>query len=349
MQTCTKNIAFESINQFKEWKLQEERKSKAHFVRNSSIKEYGSVKYMYYYCNRSGHYKSKGNGERSPQSQGTCRSGNTCIAYMKTMEDTLSKSVVVEYCSTHTGHEIKVKYLPILQDIKLKIAGVSINRILDDIRDNCLDGGVGREQLVTRQDILNIKRKLNLHTIQKHSNDLLSVCSWVEEMKQLEYNPILAFKTQGEDGNEDVCHLKREDFFLSIRQKDALLKFGPKVICVDSTHETNMYDFYLILVFVIDDHGEGLPVAWVIVNHEDTVTLEVFFRSIAKRVHDLHPDIFMSDDADQFYSAFSNVFGHTRKLLCCWHIDCSWRKSINEHIRNAQEQIEVYHQLRVGT
>ena len=105
-----------------------------------------------------------------------------------------------------------------------------------------------------------------------------------------------------------------------------------------------MYDFYLISVVVIDDHVEGLPVAWAIANHEDTVTLEVFFRSIAKRVHDLHPDIFMSDDADQFYSAFSNVFGHTRKLLCCWHIDRSWRKSINEHIRNAQE---VYHQLRV--
>ena len=154
---------------------------------------------MYYYCNRSGHYKSKGNRERSPQ---TCRSGNTCIAYMKTMEDTLSKSVVVEYCSTHTGHEIKVKHLPILQDIKLKIAqklqdGVSINRILDDIRDNCLDGGVGREQFVTRQDILNIKRKLNLHTIQKHSNDLLSVCSWVEEMKQLRVQSNISIQNAG--------------------------------------------------------------------------------------------------------------------------------------------------------
>ena len=260
MQTCTKNIAFESINQFKEWKLQEERKSKAHFVRNSSIKEYGSVKYMYYYCNRSGHYKSKGNGERSPQSQGTCKSGNTCIAYMKTMEDTLSKSVVVEYCSTHTGHEIKVKHLPILQDIKLKIAqklqdGVSINRILDDIRDNCLDGGVGREQLVTRQDILNIKRKLNLHTIQKHSNDLLSVCSWVEEMKQLEYNPILAFKTQGEDGNEDVCHLKKNILKAQEKQKDTYDKkhaklnafiVGAKVLKKDMTRKKSWWkDEYL--------------------------------------------------------------------------------------------------------
>ena len=84
-------------------------------VQNSSAKIYGSVKHLYYYCNRSGHYKPKGHGKRSLQCQGTCRSGNTCIAHIKTMEDTLSKTLVVEYCSTHTGHEIQLSHLPILE------------------------------------------------------------------------------------------------------------------------------------------------------------------------------------------------------------------------------------------
>ena len=119
--------------------------------------------------------------------------------------------------------------------------------------------------------------------------------------------------------------LKKDDFLLAIQtefQKDTLLKFGPKVICVDSTHGTNIYDFLLISVVVIDDHGEGLPVAWAITNHEDAVTLKVLFRSLAKRIQ-LCPDVFMSDDADQFYSSFCDVFGNTRKLLCSWHVDCS--------------------------
>ena len=47
------------------------------------------------------------------------------------------------------------------------------------------------------------------------------------------------------------------------------------MICVDSTSGTN--DFLLISVVIIDDHGEGLPVAWAITNHEDAVTLKVFF------------------------------------------------------------------------
>ena len=242
------------------------------------------------------------------------------------MEDTLSKTLLVEYCSTHTGHEIQLTHLPILDDVRLLIArklqeGVCVTRILDDVRDNCLDdnNGIGREQLVTRQDILNIGRKLNVHTIQKHSNDLLSVWSWVEEMKELEYNPILVFKPQGEDGNEDTNELKKDDFLLAIQtefQKDTLLKFGPNVICIDSTRGTNIYNFLLISVVVIDDHGEGLPVAWAITNHEDAVTLKVFFCSLAKHIHMLCPDVFLSDDADQFYSSFCDVFGNTRKLLC---------------------------------
>ena len=73
------------------------------------------------------------------------------------MEGTLSKTIVVEYCSTHTGHEIQLSHLPILDVVKLLIArkiqeGVCVTLILDNIRDNCLDdnNGIGYEQLVTR-------------------------------------------------------------------------------------------------------------------------------------------------------------------------------------------------------
>ena len=108
------------MSEFNEWKLQKERKSKARFLQNSS-KIYGSVKHLYYYCNRSGHYNPKGHGNRSLQSQGTCRSDNTYCTY-QTMEDTLSTTLVVEYCSTHTGHEIELSHLPILDDVRLLIA-----------------------------------------------------------------------------------------------------------------------------------------------------------------------------------------------------------------------------------
>ena len=42
-----------------------------------------------------------------------------------------------------------------------------------------------------------------------------------------------------------------------------------KVICIDSTHKTTGYDFLLITVMVVDEYGEGYPVAWCLSNRED--------------------------------------------------------------------------------
>ena len=50
---------------------------------------------------------------------------------------------------------------------------------------------ISREQLLSRQDILNIQ---HVESVQKHTNDLLSTCAWVNEMQ---YNPVLLFKQQG--------------------------------------------------------------------------------------------------------------------------------------------------------
>ena len=35
-------------------------------------------------------------------------------------------------------------------------------------------------------------------------------------------------------------------------------QYGNNVICMDATHGTNMYDFQLITVLVIDSLGEGI-------------------------------------------------------------------------------------------
>lgn len=75
--------------------------------------------------------------------------------------------------------------------------GVSIDRIMDDIR-NDMNGSI-KKNLITRKDVLNVQHKLNLNYVEKHSNDHLSVAAWVSEMQEMDYSPILVFKNQGED------------------------------------------------------------------------------------------------------------------------------------------------------
>ena len=35
-------------------------------------------------------------------------------------------------------------------------------------------------------------------------------------------------------------------------------QYASSVICIDSTHKTNVYDFKLVTVMVIDEYGEGM-------------------------------------------------------------------------------------------
>ena len=63
----------------------------------------------------------------------------------------------------------------------------------------------------------------------------------------------------------------------------------------------------------------------------------------------IHPHWLMSDDAEQYYSAWTYVFdiGGTKKVLCAWHVDRAWRKGLILHIKLQTKRIEIYHQLRI--
>ena len=148
------------------------------------------------------------------------------------------------------------------------------------------------------------------------------------------YNPVLLFKPQGES---DTCGLSKDDFMLVIQtefQKGAMIQYGTKGVQVDATHGTTQYDFLLITVLVVDNHGEGLPVAWAISNKEAINAIALFFQSIYRRVGQLDVACFMSDCAEQYFNAWSVVFGcsNTKKLLCVWHVDRAWRPADGDEL-----------------
>ena len=84
---------------------------------------------------------------------------------------------------------------------------------MDDIRDNAI-GESSREHIISRQDIRNVLHEFNILGIEKHTNDHSSVHAWVTEMRSQEYNPVLFFKHQGTEDQENV--LQKDDFLLCI-------------------------------------------------------------------------------------------------------------------------------------
>ena len=159
-------------------------------------------------------------------------------------------------------------------------------------------------------------------------------------------------KYQGTEPDDVLKDLSKDDFVICIQtpfQSDMLREFGSETVCVDSTHGTNVYDFKLITIIVLDELGEGIPVAWMISNREDALALMPFFRKIKEKCGDISAKVFMSDDADNFYNAWKSTFTvvGTKKLICAWHVDRSWRRSIQKHINTVSDQANVYHYLRV--
>ena len=199
----TETRTFGTIEDFKVRKLEEDEKNKAHYVQRSSSIMHGLNKHWCLYCNRSGKARIKETEwKRQVKSQGSHKTGSCCIAHIKVIEDTVTGKIHVEYCSTHNVHSVEISHLQIPSNIKSKIAsklhqGVAMEKILDDVRDETLSTRIGCEQLLSRQNILNIQRQLDLGSISKYSNDHTSTCAWVEDLKSQSYNPVVIFKPQG--------------------------------------------------------------------------------------------------------------------------------------------------------
>lgn len=199
-----------------------------------------------------------------------------------------------------------------------------------------------------------MKDQFNIGCIQKHPDDHTSVDIWVNELNAMgAASPVLLYKRQGEEPDQHLLGLSAIDFLLCIQtitQRQFMLQFGiNNVVCLDSTHGTNQYGFNLITMMVVDDFGEGNPVAFMICTRETESVLTNFFLAVKRR---LPPDSaykashVMTDDASQYYNAWIAVFGSAEKRLCVWHIDRAWRKAIKENITSHDIQIEIYHMLR---
>ena len=82
-------------------------------------------------------------------------------------------------------------------------------------------------------------------------------------------------------------------------------------------------------------------------NREDKTLLINFLKHL-KQSGNITPEWLMSDDAEQFYSAWIDTFdGNPRNFLCNWHVDRSWCRSIATMIKGEEDQISIYHILGV--
>ena len=178
-----------------------------------------------------------------------------------------------KYTRTHYNYQKQLGHLWINNDTTRIVAenlkqGIPSSRIVEVVRDTGTAEGIGRKDLISEKDVNNIKKQFNIDGIQKHTNDLVSVATIVEEIQVSKYNAILLFKQQGEEPCEECYLFDTHDFLLVLQtqcQRDMLIRHGCKGVCMDATYNINELNYCNLL----DEYQEGVPVAWALCNHRE--------------------------------------------------------------------------------
>lgn len=92
----------------------------------------------------------------------------------------------------------------------------------------------------------------------RHAEDAVSVDLLVKELQKEKFNPVLLYKPQGIV--DTSLPVPQDRFILALQtefQQDMYQQYASSVICIDSTHKTNVYDFKLVTLMVVDEYGEG--------------------------------------------------------------------------------------------
>lgn len=209
---------------------------------------------------------------------------------------------------------------------------------------------IQRKDLLTRKDINNIKVSYNIHVNDgvRHKDDATSVHLWVSEFLQNpDTNPVIFYKQQGQDLPHS--NFKKEDFCLiimTVAQQLVLESLSKNIVCVDSTHGLNAYDFEMTTLLVVDEFGEGFPGCCMYANRKDTYIFEIFFQQIKEKLGNISCNVFMTDIAPAFYNAWQKTMGPAAfYLFCSWHVDRCWQKNLHK-VTNIEQRQVLYKYLK---
>ncbi|XP_065217732.1 uncharacterized protein LOC135843700 [Planococcus citri] len=186
-----------------------------------------------------------------------------------------------------------------------------------------------------KMDVHNIIRDYNItYSTRFHKDDVVSVEMLVETLRKQEDSPLLHYNSIYENFS----------LVLMTRFQKLMLIEHSKKICVDGTHGLNAYGYQLVTVLVIDEFNNGVPVAFCFSKKTDFDAMYLFFDKVKNAVgFPIKSDIFMSDDAPQFFDAWAAVMGKpAHKLLCWWHINKNWTSMLNTKIDNKHKEKRKY-------
>ncbi|KAE9523016.1 hypothetical protein AGLY_016647 [Aphis glycines] len=324
------HFTFDGENKFKDWKLEIEKETRSRYVRCSGQRKIsnGSKIRKEFFGHRSFMPVVKTEGrKRALKSLSTNKISVACPSKM--CVEIKGTEVNVDFIRLHLGHKCEVTRMVLSNDERACIAvfilhlkgklcqGVPMDRIIQDIRNisNLDPEKFERIHYTEKKDLRNIQRdfKLGYHTMKLQEYDEVSVDILVHTLLEKEDTVILHY-------DKSDNHYNR--------------------ICIDGTHGMNAKKpkIQLFTLLVVDEYG-----------NEDTSSMILFFEKVKEAVGlQIKAEVFMSDDAPQFYNAWEQVMGASQyNLLNWWHVHKNWTANLNSKIKNKEKRELVKKSLYV--
>ncbi|XP_046394786.1 uncharacterized protein LOC124162325 [Ischnura elegans] len=357
------NFTFKDISEFLLWKKEQCEKNNLSYVKHSGEIVNGDCSTQYFICKFDNNHKKDTVSNKTSRKRKYGLMPNTnCSSRMIVKEK--GSEVHVKYISAHNhGLEFKnVLFYRWEKSTKIHInnlleQGVPALTIQETLQppNSDFEGIIPvKEHFITTHQINKMKYELNLKK-RLHKDDAVAVHLLVYTMNEECRDSILIYKPLGkpvEIGSDKFNHVHHNPdlFVLGIQnkqQKSEIIAGCSRILCIDSTHDTNQYKFHLLNFITPDEYGVGYPVAHFITNHLDEQTLVCILKSLVDKCPNLIVNAVMTDGDEALGNAVANVFGpKVRHLLCSWHVKRNWQRNLHRKVKNNDELIsEVYENL----
>lgn len=356
---------FESMNDFREWMDLVSRANRTQFAARASDTQARATVHRYV-CHRSGLSNLKTTARRRRiKSQGSCKMGGWCTAYLNARECLLTGAVRVNGCLTHYGHDMDVVHLRIsAADRRAILAeirrGVPFDRILENIRSDFPQDAreITRTHLITMGDIRNIAVSEGLLSWKLDVDDDRSVRKLAARFAAQSYSPILLYKSRGATSDASTeaevgsfRGLADDDMALVIQtryQRD-LVNTDPALVCVEPV-TGHSSEYTLLALLATTSAGVVVPIAWCVCGAANPAVVTAFFEVVHQNMGDFTPRFFMSEDTDFYFTAWLEAFGaepRPHKIISSWHIQRAWTEAVNTWVRGREKQAAVNRSLEL--
>ena len=83
-------------------------------------------------------------------------------------------------------------------------------------------------------------------------------------------------------------------------------------------------------------------------DQKDGKVLNLFFSIVKKKIGmNLRPNVFMSDMAEELYTAWEEVMGCPKQqIFCIWHVLEKWKENLREKVKDKDLRDNAYKKLR---